>query len=110
MVTGLHGPPQDFEEADLACAGGLSDAFHKVPTVIMTATPPGQLVTADHPACKIKPVIDGALACLSSILGAIYSRIGRPPWYHEHPFEAQLSRDGYGLLCTRGGGGPETGR
>lgn len=58
--------------------------------VVWTATTPDQLVPADHPIRKIKPIVDRALAELSPVFEEIYSRIGRPSIPPEHLLKAQL--------------------
>lgn len=57
---------------------------------IMLAVTPDQLVPADHPIRKIKPIVDRALAELSPTFEGIYSRIGRPSIPPEHLLKAQL--------------------
>src|SRR3972149_3228540 len=56
----------------------------------MIATTPDQLVHHDQPIRRIKPIVDGALAELSPLFEAIYSRIGRPSIPPEHLLKAQL--------------------
>lgn len=57
---------------------------------IMLAITPDQLVPADHPIRRIKPMVEAALAELSPLFEQAYARGGRPSVPPEHLLKAQL--------------------
>lgn len=57
---------------------------------IMLAITPDQLVPGDHPIRRIKPMVDAALAGLSSLFEQAYARTGRPSIPPEHLLKGQL--------------------
>ena len=57
---------------------------------ILLAITPEQLVPADHPIRRIKPIVDGALRELSPVFGEMYARVGRPSIPPEHLLKGSL--------------------
>jgi transposase len=59
------------------------------------------LVPADHPIRRIKPVVDGILARLEPTFNAMYSAIGRPSIPPEHLLKASVLMAMYSLRSER---------
>jgi transposase len=59
-------------------------------TAMLLAVTPDQLVPADHPIRRIKPIVERALAELSSAFRAMYAATGRPSIPPEHLLKGSL--------------------
>ncbi|MEX2160379.1 MAG: IS5 family transposase [Anaerolineales bacterium] len=57
---------------------------------IMLALTPDQLVPADHPLRRVKPIVERVLGQLSPTFNRMYARIGRPSIPPEHLLKASL--------------------
>src|SRR5215216_6365181 len=59
-------------------------------SVMLFGVTPDQLVPADHPIRRIKPIVEQALAHLSPIFAQMYATDGRPSIPPEHLLKASL--------------------
>lgn len=60
-----------------------------------------EMVPADHPLGKIKPMVDGEIARLRPVFGKAYSNIGRPSVPPEHLIKASLLQALYSIRSER---------
>ena len=63
---------------------------HEEQAAVMLYITPDQKVPQDHPIRQIKPIVDQALASLSSVFNQMYKKIGRPSIPPEHLLKASL--------------------
>lgn len=68
---------------------------------MLQAITPDQLVPADHPIRKLKPIVDGALSSLSPTFNAMYARGGRKSIPPEHLLKASLLIALYSIRSER---------
>ena len=59
-------------------------------TIMLLGVTPEELVPADHPIRRIKPIVERVLAALSSTFDAMYAAGGRPSIPPEHLLKASL--------------------
>src|SRR5713101_10218237 len=70
-------------------------------TEMLLALTPDQLVPADHPIRRIKPVVERVLARLSPRFSAMYAERGRPSIPPEHLLKASLLIALYSIRSER---------
>lgn len=70
-------------------------------TAMLLAVTPDQLVPADHPIRRIKPIVERALADLSSTFGVMYAATGRPSIPPEHLLKGSLLIALYSIRSER---------
>ena len=58
--------------------------------IILSAITPDQLVPADHPIRRIKPIVERVLQDLSAVFRTMYAPVGRPSIPPEHLLKASL--------------------
>lgn len=68
---------------------------------MLQAITPDQLVPADHPIRKLKPIVDRALSSLSPTFNAMYARGGRKSIPPEHLLKASLLIALYSIRSER---------
>ena len=68
---------------------------------MLQAITPDQLVPADHPIRKLKPIVDRALSSLSPTFNAMYARGGRKSIPPEHLLKASLLIARYSIRSER---------
>lgn len=69
--------------------------------MILSAVTPDQLVPQDHPIRQVKPIVDRALAGLSSTFNQMYARVGRPSIPPEHLLKGCLLIALYSIRSER---------
>lgn len=68
---------------------------------MLLAITPDQLVPADHPIRRIKPLVEGVLARLSPLFDKMYAERGRPSIPPEHLLKASLLSALYSIRSER---------
>lgn len=59
-------------------------------SVMLFGVTPDELVPADHPIRRIKPIVERALAALSATFAQMYAASGRPSIPPKHLLKASL--------------------
>lgn len=70
-------------------------------TQMLLAVTPDQLVPADHPIRRVKPIVERALAVLSPTFAAMYAPTGRPSIPPEHLLKGSLLIALYSIRSER---------
>jgi transposase len=70
-------------------------------TIMLLAVTPEQLVPADHPIRRIKPIVERALAALAPSFAAMYAPGGRPSIPPEHLLQGSLLIARYSIRSER---------
>ena len=70
-------------------------------TTMLLGTTPDQLVPADHPIRRIKPIVEQALAALSPTCARMYAADGRPSVPPDHLLKASLLKALYSVRSER---------
>ena len=70
-------------------------------TVMLLGVTPDQLVPADHPIRRIKPIVERALAVLAPSFAAMYAPTGRPSIPPEHLLKGSLLIALYSIRSER---------
>jgi transposase len=69
-------------------------------TMLSTVTP-DQLIPADHPIRRIKPIVDEALRAIGPHLDAMYAEVGRPSIPPEHLLKGSILMALYSIRSER---------
>src|SRR5215207_10939898 len=70
-------------------------------TTMLLGVTPDQLVPADHPIRRIKPIVERALAVLAPSFAAMYAATGRPSIPPEHLLKGSLRIARYSIRSER---------
>lgn len=68
---------------------------------MLSPVTPDALVPRGHPIREIRAIVDGALAELSPVFGAMYAKVGRPSIPPEHLLKAMLLQAFYSIRSER---------
>ncbi len=70
-------------------------------TAMLLAVSPDQMVPADHPIRRIRPIVERALAALAPSFAAMYAPTGRPSIPPEHLLKGSLLIALYSIRSER---------